>query len=179
MASCGPRQREAHEFQVLAKGNVNPGCVAASLVKGGIWLDDQKEVQCISEKIIKDTGMPCTVLIGANIAMDIALGSFAAGTIGYDDEEAAEIALNHFDGPDFSVETIPNRRAVALCGSMENIIALTAGFAKGLDMGPNAAAAVMRTGMIEERRLIEKIAGGTPKLLQQIVEARLVLQRCF
>ena len=163
------------------KGNVNPGCVAASLIKGGVWLDDQKDVQFISEKIIHETGMPCTVLMGANIAKDIARGAFAEGTIGYDvhAEEAAEIALNLFDGPDFSVETIANRRAVALCGSMKNIIALTAGFANGLGMGPNTAAAIMRTGMIEERRLIEKMAGGTPKILQQIVEARSVIERCF
>lgn len=62
------------------KGRVAENTVAISLIKG--LADDSKDLQLISRRIASLLGIPCSVLMGANIASEVALESFSEATVG-------------------------------------------------------------------------------------------------
>jgi glycerol-3-phosphate dehydrogenase len=66
------------------QGMLEPDCVAVSLIKGGLEFQETDEhLQLISDRISKALNhMDCSVLMGANLANEVARGDFSEATLG-------------------------------------------------------------------------------------------------
>ncbi|XP_020228350.2 glycerol-3-phosphate dehydrogenase [NAD(+)] [Cajanus cajan] len=129
-------------------GKIRPDAEGISLIKG---MEVKKEGPCmISTLISKRLGINCSVLMGANIANEIAMEKFSEATVGYSkNKEAAERWVQLFRTPYFIVTDVQDVEGVELCGTLKNVVAIAAGFVDGLEMGNNTKAAIMRIGLNE------------------------------
>ncbi|KAH9742629.1 glycerol-3-phosphate dehydrogenase (NAD(+)) 1 [Citrus sinensis] len=131
-------------------GKVNGDVEVISLIKG---MEVKREGPCmISTLISEQLGVSCCVLMGANIANEIAVEKFSEATVGYrDNREIAEKWVQLFSTPYFMVTAVQDVEGVELCGTLKNVVAIAAGFVDGLEMGNNTKAAIMRIGLREMR----------------------------
>ncbi|CAN7136341.1 unnamed protein product [Brassica rapa subsp. narinosa] len=136
------------------KGKIKGEVEAISLVKG---MEVKKEGPCmISSLISKELGINCCVLMGANIANEIAVEKFSEATVGYrESREIADTWVQLFSTPYFMVTPVHDVEGVELCGTLKNVVAIAAGFVDGLEMGNNTkvSAAIMRIGLREMKAL--------------------------
>lgn len=130
------------------QGKVKSSAIAISLIKG---LDvSGGHLQLISSVISKSlSGIPCAVLMGANVAPEVAKEHFCEATIGCRDEARAKILKNMLQASYFRLSIVPDVETVELCGALKNIVAMGAGFIDGMKFGDNTKAAVIRLGMME------------------------------
>ncbi|GAB4847912.1 hypothetical protein Ancab_026972 [Ancistrocladus abbreviatus] len=137
-------------------GKLGKGVEAISLVKG---MEVRVEGPCLISKLISELlGIHCCVLMGANIADEIAREQFSEATIGYkQNKEVAERWAQLFSTPYFSVSTVQDVEGVELCGTLKNVVAVAAGLVDGLQMGNNTKAAIMRIGLKEMRALSKRL----------------------
>eukprot|EP00960_Hanusia_phi_P042769 755698-Hanusia_phi.AAC.6 len=77
-------------------------------------------------------GCDVSVLMGANVADEVARGDFCEATIGYSSRGNAEILKMLFEQPTFQLRLIPDCVGVEMYGTLKNVIALGAGFVDGL-----------------------------------------------
>lgn len=94
--------------------------------------------------------------MGANIASEVAEGKFSEATIGAVDDGHADVFTKLFHTDTFHVKATNDVPAVELCGTLKNVVALGAGFVDGLGAGNNTKAAIMRVGIKEMARLIDR-----------------------
>jgi len=137
------------------------GAVGISLIKG-IEFKDSKPIlisDLLKVEMAKAEGAPevsMSVLMGANVANEVAKGDFAEATIGCPkDEEGAEW-VTLFNTSDFKVDAIKDVAGAELCGAMKNVVALGAGFCDGLGFGGNTKAAIIRIGLKEMKLFCAK-----------------------
>ncbi|KAF7819490.1 glycerol-3-phosphate dehydrogenase [NAD(+)] [Senna tora] len=141
-----------HQFmEAICKGlvgKIKTDAEAISLVKG---MEVKMEgPHMISTLISEQLGVNCSVLMGANIANEIAQEKFSEATVGYrQNREAAEKWVQLFNTPYFNVTAVQDVEGVELCGTLKNVVAIAAGFVDGLEMGNNTKAAIMRLGLRE------------------------------
>ncbi|XP_003389330.1 PREDICTED: glycerol-3-phosphate dehydrogenase 1-like protein [Amphimedon queenslandica] len=129
------------------KGHVKPGAFACSLIKG---VDaTQGGIQLVSRIIYKTLGMDVSVLMGANIASEVARGDFCESTLGSRNADNAQLLYELFHRDHFRISITQDAATVEVCGAIKNIIAIAAGFCDGLGYGSSTKAAVMRIGMME------------------------------
>lgn len=103
-----------------------------------------------------------SVLMGANIASEIAVGKFSEATLGcVDTPDAQKKWLQLFNTPYFSVSPVSDVPGVELCGAIKNIVAFAAGIVDGLGYGQNTKAAVIRIGLIEMKEYIKLLVPNT------------------
>merc|ERR1711865_414278 len=109
----------------------------------------------ISTLIRDELSLDCSVLMGANIANEIALERFSEATVGYatGHQDSGDLWRKLFHADYFHVTAVPDVVGCELCGTLKNIVAIGAGFVDGLGLGNNTKAAVMRIGLVEMRRL--------------------------
>ncbi|GMI86861.1 Glycerol-3-phosphate dehydrogenase plastidic [Hibiscus trionum] len=131
-------------------GKLRSDVEAISLIKG---MEVKIEGPClISTFISEQLGINCSVLMGANLANEIAEEKFSEATVGYrDNREIAEQWVQLFSTPYFMVTPVKDVEGVELCGTLKNVVAIAAGFVDGLAMGNNTKAAIMRLGLREMR----------------------------
>jgi glycerol-3-phosphate dehydrogenase (NAD+) len=146
---------------------------SVSLIKGCDFDAAARRLVLISESIRAGVGCAphCEVLMGANVANEVADGHFCEATLGFDGAAgdahaaaalaAARVWRDLFDAPAFRVRLCRDRAAVELCGALKNVVALAAGFVDGLGLGGNTKAAVMRIGLLEMLRFCRLRAPGT------------------
>ncbi|CAI9752612.1 unnamed protein product [Fraxinus pennsylvanica] len=129
-------------------GKIREDAEAISLIKG---MEVKKEGPCmISTLISEQLGINCCVLMGANIANEIAVEKFSEATVGYrKHKEIAEKWVHLFNTSYFMVSAVQDVEGVELCGTLKNVVAIAAGFVDGLEMGNNTKAAIMRIGLRE------------------------------
>ncbi|KAH6774384.1 NAD-dependent glycerol-3-phosphate dehydrogenase family protein [Perilla frutescens var. hirtella] len=129
-------------------GKISVDAEAISLIKG---MEVKREGPCmISSLISEQLGINCCVLMGANIANEIALEKFSEATVGYrKSKETADKWVQLFNTSYFMVSPIQDVEGVELCGTLKNVVAIAAGFVDGLEMGNNTKAAIMRIGLRE------------------------------
>ncbi|KAK3283669.1 hypothetical protein CYMTET_8649 [Cymbomonas tetramitiformis] len=138
-------------------GNIPKHARAISLIKG---MDITVSGPCmVSETIEEVLGVECSVLMGANVANDVAKEEFCEATVGCADANFAQTFVKLFDTSYFQVASTPNVKGVELCGTVKNVVALGAGFVDGLKLGSNTKAAIMRVGLEEMRKLSRKLFG--------------------
>nr|WDA53425.1 glycerol-3-phosphate dehydrogenase nad(+) [Erycina pusilla] len=133
-------------------GKIRSDAEGISLVKG---MEVKKEGPCMISKLITDMlGINCCVLMGANIANEIAFEQFSEATIGYKHcKEVAQRWAKLFNQSYFQVSAVQDIEGVELCGTLKNVVAIAAGLVDGLGMGNNTKAAIMRIGLREIRAL--------------------------
>uniref|UniRef100_P52425 Glycerol-3-phosphate dehydrogenase [NAD(+)] n=1 Tax=Cuphea lanceolata TaxID=3930 RepID=GPDA_CUPLA len=130
------------------EGKIQEGAQALSLIKG---MEVKMEGPCMISSLISDLlGINCCVLMGANIANEIAVEKFSEATVGFrENRDIAEKWVQLFSTPYFMVSAVEDVEGVELCGTLKNIVAIAAGFVDGLEMGNNTKAAIMRIGLRE------------------------------
>jgi glycerol-3-phosphate dehydrogenase (NAD+) len=129
------------------KESVAPGAKVLSAIKG-IDFDDNGVV-LISDLLRQGLNADCSVLMGANVANDMASDQFCETTIGYKDAKNGELFKLAFDAPALKVGTVHDTVGVELCGALKNIVAIGAGYVDGLGYGGNTKAAIIRIGLKE------------------------------
>jgi len=147
-----------HQFvprTVQSMGPVKAGCVSISLIKGGLELEGGKLGLC-SDQLRKLLGHEVGVLMGANVANEVAAGEFCEATLGLTSKMQVhkDLLVKCFDCQSFRVNAVDDIPGVELCGALKNVVALGAGFCDGLDYGGNTKAALIRIGLQEMKLFI-------------------------
>merc|ERR1719198_2386254 len=118
-----------------------PGVKVLSAIKGIDF--DENGIVLISDILRKELNADCSVLMGANVANDMASDAFCETTIGYKDAANGKLFQLAYDDPALKVGTVQDTVGVELCGALKNIVAIGAGFVDGLGMGGNTKAAII------------------------------------
>jgi len=151
---CAPHQF-VHRICVQMKGNIKPSAIAISLTKG--MRIRAEGPQLVSAMVRSKLGIDCSVLMGPNIAEQVAAEKLCEATIGYRHVESARLFQKLFERPYFFVSCVPDIEGCELCGTLKNIIALSAGFTDGLGCGANTKAVILRVGMSEMKRFAKAL----------------------
>jgi len=129
------------------KDVIKKDAVGMSLIKG---VDEGPEgLKLISDVIREKLGITMTVLMGANIANEVADEKFCETTIGCKDKVNGPILKELMQTTNFRVTVVEEADVVEICGALKNIVAVGAGFCDGLGFGDNTKAAVIRLGLME------------------------------
>jgi glycerol-3-phosphate dehydrogenase (NAD+) len=111
-----------------------PNCRVCSLVKGLDVINGRPSL--VSERIKRDLlGLDVAVLMGANIASEVAASEFCEATLGTNVPEDGPIWQRVFNTDQFRVNVVLDATGVELCGALKPIISLGAGFCDGMDCG--------------------------------------------
>jgi len=140
------------------KAAAAPGVKCLSAIKG-IDFDD-KGIVLISDIIREQLQADCSVLMGANVANDMASDAFCETTIGYKDQANGELFKLAYDDPALKVGIVQDTVGVELCGALKNIVAIGAGYVDGLGYGGNTKAAIIRIGLKEMVKFCKTFYGG-------------------
>jgi len=140
------------------KAAAAPGVKCLSAIKG-IDFDD-KGIVLISDIIREQLNADCSVLMGANVANDMASDAFCETTIGYKDPANGELFRLAYDDYALKVGTVQDTVGVELCGALKNIVAIGAGFCDGLGYGGNTKAAIIRIGLKEMKKFCNTFYDG-------------------
>ena len=100
-----------------------------------------------------------SVLMGANVANEVAKGDFAEATIGCTNMENGKKWCALMNTKDFKVDAVMDVAGAELCGALKNVVALGAGFSDGLGYGGNTKAAIIRIGLKEMQKFCETFYG--------------------
>lgn len=91
----------------------------------------------------------CLVVMGANIANEVASENFCEATIGSRNKENGLLLKEALQTSYFRICVVEDADVVESCGALKNIVAVGAGFCDGLNYGDNTKAAVIRLGLME------------------------------
>ncbi|XP_059702825.1 glycerol-3-phosphate dehydrogenase 1-like protein [Haemorhous mexicanus] len=128
-------------------GQVPSKALGITLIKG---IDQGPEgLKLISDIIREKMGIDISVLMGANIANEVAADKFCETTIGCKNLENGLLFKELLQTPNFRITVVDDADAVEVCGALKNVVAVGAGFCDGLCYGDNTKAAVIRLGLME------------------------------
>uniref|UniRef100_A0AC34GV12 Glycerol-3-phosphate dehydrogenase [NAD(+)] n=1 Tax=Panagrolaimus sp. ES5 TaxID=591445 RepID=A0AC34GV12_9BILA len=141
------------------KGKVKKDAVAISLIKG---LSTAKcdGIKLVSTEIKEILEVEVAVLMGANLAPEVANDNYCEATIGIRNQKHGEVLKTLFHTDNFRINVVQDIEAVELCGALKNIVACAAGFSDGLGYGDNTKAAIIRLGMMEIVRFVNQYYPG-------------------
>ncbi|KAM4626275.1 glycerol-3-phosphate dehydrogenase [NAD(+)], cytoplasmic-like [Discoglossus pictus] len=128
-------------------GHLKSGAFGISLIKG---VDEGPDgLKLISDIIREKLEIEVSVLMGANIASEVADEKFCETTIGCKNPQHGQIFKELMQTPNFRITVVEDSDTVEICGALKNIVAVGAGFCDGLGFGDNTKAAVIRLGLME------------------------------
>ncbi|KAG0439869.1 Glycerol-3-phosphate dehydrogenase [NAD(+)], cytoplasmic [Dictyocoela muelleri] len=142
------------------KDQLKIDAVGVSLIKGILYED--KNFITISKFIEDELNIPCGVLMGANIASEVAEGHVAEGTLGYRDPEIKNVMMDIFNGFSYRVTCTEDINGVELAGTLKNIVSIAYGIAKGKGYSENTSVAILRKGLNEMKTFISEFFDGNP-----------------
>ncbi|KAJ1339004.1 glycerol-3-phosphate dehydrogenase (NAD(+)) [Batrachochytrium salamandrivorans] len=142
------------------KDKIAKGTRAISLIKG-VDSGGPSGLNLVSD-IIRDTlKIDVSVLMGANIASEVAQEQFCESTIGYNIKQNADVFQQILNTPYFRINSVQDVAGVELCGALKNVVAIAAGLVDGLKSGENTKAAIIRIGLMEMKRFSKTFYQGT------------------
>lgn len=144
-------------------GKLKQTTIGISLIKGFGEGPDGGFI-LISNQIKELLQIECSVLMGANLAIEVAQNRFCETTIGCKNPEAGKTLQVLFNNDNFRVRVVPDRTTVEVCGALKNIVACAAGFADGLKWGDNTKSAIIRLGLMEIMRFCRMYYGDDVKI---------------
>ncbi|EDO37395.1 predicted protein [Nematostella vectensis] len=132
----------------MMKNFLKPNVIAISLIKG---LDHTKTGLTLVSNVIKEAlDLPeVSVLMGANLAKEVARELFGEATIGCRVKEDGPLLKQLFHTHYFKINVVEDADTVELCGALKNAVAIGAGIVDALGMGDNTKAAIIRIGLKE------------------------------
>ncbi|XP_064595042.1 glycerol-3-phosphate dehydrogenase [NAD(+)], cytoplasmic-like [Liolophura sinensis] len=142
------------------QGSVKSGAIAVSLIKG-FDVGEQGGIILISDVIRQALQIPCAVLMGANIANEVAGENYCEATIGCKSDEYSGLLKEVFQTEYFRIVCVKDEQTVEVCGALKNVVAVGAGIADGLGYGDNTKAAVIRLGLMEMVKFCEEFYPGS------------------
>uniref|UniRef100_A0A915EEC1 Glycerol-3-phosphate dehydrogenase [NAD(+)] n=1 Tax=Ditylenchus dipsaci TaxID=166011 RepID=A0A915EEC1_9BILA len=142
------------------KGKVKQDAIAISLIKG---LSEKKAggIRLVTEEIKQILGINVAVLMGANLAPEVASDNFCEATIGTTKRDHGVFLKKLFHTDNFKINVVEDAHTVELCGALKNIVACAAGFTDGLGYGDNTKAAVIRLGLMETIKFVKDFYPGS------------------
>uniref|UniRef100_A0A4D5RAM0 Glycerol-3-phosphate dehydrogenase [NAD(+)] n=1 Tax=Scolopendra viridis TaxID=118503 RepID=A0A4D5RAM0_SCOVI len=141
-----PHQFIGHTLNAL-DGKVKSSAIAISLIKG---VESTPEgIELISDRIKNKLKVPVSVLMGANLAHEVADKKFCETTIGSRSTEHGQTFKELIQTDYFRITVVDDVETVEICGALKNVVACAAGFVDGLKCGDNTKAAVIRLGLME------------------------------
>ena len=158
------------------EGKFAKGCIGISLIKG-IEFEKGGKFQPIlisdllAQEMKKAEGSPdvnMSVLMGANVANEVAAGDFAEATVGCTDRQTGLKWCKLFNTDDFSVNAVEDVAGAELCGALKNVVALGAGFSDGLGFGGNTKAAIIRIGLKEMVRACARMRAARARVARRL-----------
>ncbi|KAL7685493.1 putative oxoglutarate/iron-dependent dioxygenase, glycerol-3-phosphate dehydrogenase, NAD-dependent [Plasmopara halstedii] len=155
---CVPHQFLGRMLTSIKEQGIKQGALAVSLIKGIDF--DKNGIVLVSDLIRKGLNIDCSVLMGANVANEVAAGDFCESTLGCTDLRHGAILRDLFNAPTFRVDVALDPNGVELCGALKNVVALGAGFCDGLKYGGNTKAAIIRIGLCEMKKFCFKFFQG-------------------
>ncbi|XP_003966720.2 glycerol-3-phosphate dehydrogenase [NAD(+)], cytoplasmic-like [Takifugu rubripes] len=129
------------------KPHLTEGAIGISLIKG--LSEGPDGIQLVSDIIREKLHVDVSVLMGANIASEVADDKFCETTIGAKNVANGLIFKELLQTANFRITVVEESDTVELCGALKNIVAVGAGFCDGLGFGDNTKAAVIRLGLME------------------------------
>lgn len=129
-------------------GKVKPTAFGVSLCKG-LYVNPEGQVDLISNMVKNLLKIDCCVVMGANLANEVANENFCEATIGIRNVEQGALLKEALQTPYFRICVVKDAEVVESCGALKNIVAVGAGFCDGLACGDNTKAAVIRLGLME------------------------------
>jgi len=139
-------------------GQIAPILTAEQIVVSATKGLEENSLLRMSQVIAAVVDNPCGVLSGPSFAAEVATGTptaiVAAGT-----PPVAQAIQRACSSPTMRIYTNEDVIGVELGGALKNVIALAAGVVHGLDMGNNAAAALITRGIAEITRLAVACGG--------------------
>ncbi|XP_030754652.1 glycerol-3-phosphate dehydrogenase [NAD(+)], cytoplasmic isoform X1 [Sitophilus oryzae] len=135
-------------------GKIKATAIALSLIKG-FDTAEGGGIDLISHIITRHLKIPCSVLMGANLANEVADEMFCETTIGCKDASAGPLLREIIQTSYFRVVVVDDEDTVEICGALKNIVACGAGFVDGLGLGDNTKAAVIRLGLMEMVKFVD------------------------
>lgn len=136
------------------KGRLAPQCRAISLIKGLDLAAQGCEISLVSRHISSTLQIDVSVLMGANLANDIARKFYSEATLGGLCCANLAVWSELLQTEYFQLTMVSDVTGVELCGALKNIVATAAGFVDGLFAdggGDNSKAAIIRRGLVEMR----------------------------
>jgi glycerol-3-phosphate dehydrogenase (NAD+) len=155
---CVPHQFLGRMLASIKAQGIKKDALAVSLIKGIDF--DQNGIVLISNIIRQALGIDCSVLMGANVANEVAAGDFCESTLGCSDLRHGAVLQDLFNAPTFRVQVALDPHGVEMCGALKNVVALGAGFSDGLHYGGNTKAAIIRIGLNEMKKFCFKYFDG-------------------
>ncbi|KAJ8333263.1 hypothetical protein SKAU_G00421590 [Synaphobranchus kaupii] len=129
------------------KDKIRKDALGLSLIKG---VDEGPDgLKLISDVIQEKLGITMSVLMGANIANEVAEEKFCETTIGCKNKVHGALLKELMQTRNFRITVVEESDVVEICGALKNVVAVGAGFCDGLGFGDNTKAAVIRLGLME------------------------------
>lgn len=152
----------AQHFRDALKGAaqyITDDMVVVNVAKG-IERGSLKRMSEIADEV--NPGMKYVVLSGPSHAEEVGRCMPTIVTVASENRELATYIQEVFSTDRFNIYTSDDVVGLELGGALKNIIALGAGISDGMGFGDNAKAALMTRGLVEMRRLGEKL-GANPE----------------
>ena len=151
---CAPHQfmpRICKQIRLVTKSTA----IAISLIKG---IHITPTGPALMTTLVRDIlHINCSVLMGANLAVEILPGGLCEATIGSHSIEQGETFRELFDTDYFRTTVITDVEGAELAGALKNVVAVAAGFSDGCNLGENAKATILRQGLLEMRRFAKEM----------------------
>lgn len=124
---------------------------------------EEKTYKTMSE-VIKEEIPSCRVAVmsGPSHAEEVSRKIPTTNVVACEDISVAEYIQDLFMNSNFRIYTNSDVKGVELGGSLKNVIALCCGILDGMGLGDNTKAALMTRGLVEMKRLGEKL-GANPE----------------
>ncbi|KAH8288733.1 hypothetical protein KR054_008826, partial [Drosophila jambulina] len=138
----------------ILAGNVKETAFAVSMIKG-LMQERDDEMDLVSETISDRLEIPCYSMMSAHSSMEMAQGKLCEVTVGCDDAFHAQLLTAVLQTNNCRVISIDDVSGVELCGTLNEIVSVGAGFVDGLHLGDNTRVAAIHLCVKEMMRFIK------------------------